>query len=141
MPETEKLEPCAVCGELDKEKLGRVGFDGMPPEAEIVACRECYKDGGDDTKFAKWFLKALDSIRSAEVAFISSGNVAKDLRTLEDYRKHDSRIKDGICPNGCAQMVRQYPDSAHYAKCPTCNFQHYSNVPMEFPFEVEAGKS
>lgn len=102
---------CSVCqGGAD---LGSVGDDD--PVTRYPVCRECYESG----RHERWRLAAIAEIRGSNVGFESRGNLADDLRELRAYRKHDARIEDGVCPNGCALMV--WHDERH-AECPVCHF-------------------
>ena len=110
---------------------GLVGFEDRPPEASLPCCRGCYEGAG----FKVWVEASIELLKESPIAFVSSGNLAEDRKTVENYAKHESRIQDGICPNGCAQMVRAEAGDDHNAECPVCKFGYYSNVPLRFPYE------
>lgn len=55
------------------------------------------------------------------IAMPSSGDPEKDKEELARFIKSSERIEDGVCPNGCALMVRE---NDHTQSCPVCNFSH-----------------
>lgn len=93
------------------------------PHYEPVAVCDTCKDGG---AFDRW----LDPFRRAKVSIQISGHLAKDRKELMDYEKHESRIEDGICPNGCARL--NIKDDGSVYECPACGYiQINTKISME----------
>lgn len=105
------IRVCSVCQGC--EDLGSVGDDD--PVTRFPVCRTCHESG----RYERWRLAAIAEIRGSNLGFVSNGNLADDLRQVRAYLKHDSRIEDGVCPNGCALMVW---DDERHANCPVCHF-------------------
>jgi hypothetical protein len=117
---------CIVC---DLDASGGVVGEGV---AAIPCCEACWSAG----KFQAWADRGGQRWRESGIAIESSGNFALDLREVDAYLRSDARIADGICPNGCALMVRLYPDSDRHALCPACGFQGFQSSPYGFLKDV-----
>ena len=61
------------------------------------------------------------------IAFVSTGDAAKDDAIAEEFILHEKRLIEGICPNGCGPMVNS---DAHNRDCPVCKFHQWSNAPI-----------
>lgn len=106
---------CVVCakdfnGDTDQPGTWR---DDCAKSGYTV-CRGCHEGGAHE----KWRAKAIAALRASTVAFPSEGNLAADYRVLVEYQRHDDRIKDGVCPNGCARMT----GGGGQRECPVCHF-------------------
>ncbi len=119
------LLKCVACPELT---TGRANFDDSGPDhiSALPVCPECFGDRilryGDD-KFSKWVDQTVKMFQESNVAFESSGNLAKDREILEGHLNAEARIEDGICPNGCARMIQVEPG---HQSCPVCKFHGFS---------------
>jgi len=63
----------------------------------------------------------------SNIAILSTGDAEEDKRQLEQAVIHDQRMNQGICPNGCAELV--WSDEGYRGNCPKCNFMLSTNVP------------
>ncbi len=61
------------------------------------------------------------------IAIESSGDPEKDREIIEAFIKHRERMEDGVCPNGCARLVRI---DDHTRECPVCHFHGWQNTPL-----------
>ena len=64
----------------------------------------------------------------ASVGIVTTGDPDKDAEIVDEFLIHEKRMIEGICPNGCAELVR---DDAHSRHCPQCGFHGWSNVPWD----------
>lgn len=111
-----KQGACVCCQTLTEQRVWQdEDPDGVEGVSSMPVCEACYDSG----RFEAWVVNGLKEIRESLVGFESSGNLAKDLETLRSYKKHNSRIEDGVCPNGCALMI--IDGNVH--TCPSCHFQ------------------
>lgn len=62
----------------------------------------------------------------SNIAILSTGDPEKDRERLGQAQTFDDRIRQGICPNGCAELVWA---TAHLADCPDCGFKYSTNLP------------
>lgn len=120
------MKPCVACGELCN---GGWQLDGQP-ESALPVCPACYAHGADDSKFAKWWNESVALIEAWPRQAVTSGNLAEDRRRVELDMKQEERIRDGVCPNGCARLERI---DSHSVQCPACKFVLNSNVPINLP--------
>lgn len=120
---------CAICG---GRADGTAGFDEWTDAMRVPACQAC----GAAEVFIPWFEKALKILRESPIACVSQGNIALDLREVEAALRSESMMQDGICPNGCARMVRFEESDEHTQKCPSCGFIGWQNTPIKFPYDA-----
>lgn len=112
---------CAVCeGDFLMGDKTVVSFGSEDVRTRYPVCRVCHESG----KHEVWREKAIAELRAATVSFVSEGNLAEDYRELLSWQKHDERLSDGVCPNGCARMVKI--DRCN-SECPVCHFGYYCN--------------
>lgn len=111
---------CVVC-----QGLAEGTFGGDDEKSRYPVCGKCMETGAHD----RWRERTSQIWRESGVAIESSGNYADDVKEILAYLKHNSRIADGVCPNGCALMVR---DDDHNAHCPSCSFSYFSNSKLKF---------
>lgn len=108
---------CVVCEVEHLRGTDQIGF-WMPtdnPETHYPVCLGCV----NSERHEQWRAKAISTVRNSGIAFISKGNLADDYRETLSFQKHDDRIKDGVCPNGCARMVQI---EGRDFECPVCHF-------------------
>lgn len=116
-------EPCVCCEVIT---TGHFGQHDKPAVTFIPVCENCYFDPineNNETKFSKWLAETIKILQESRVAFKSNGNLAEDRKTLEAFLKHDARIEDGVCPNGCARMNQVEPG---HQNCPVCDFHGFT---------------
>ena len=53
-------------------------------------------------------------------SFPSSGDPEQDAETAKQIRRHDARLSEGICPNGCQSPLVNDSDTERH--CPDCGF-------------------
>lgn len=63
----------------------------------------------------------------SEFMFVSTGNAEQDAAIASRIRLTNARLEDGVCPNGCALLVKTAPN---VRECPACQFSQVSNVPF-----------
>jgi len=118
-PMPEETVICAVCEQsFPISAVGSFGEDA--PESRYPVCQECYHSG----KHQEWREAAIAELMekcTCHIAFQSNHNLAEDIKTLRDYKRHTARIQDGICPNGCAALI---VIDAHNSRCDVCGFHH-----------------
>lgn len=102
------MKPCAICSAETEHNFG-----DDDPKTRYPVCQECHESGRHD----RWQHQAILRLRMAQVIFPSEGNLANDFAKLQRWEKHDSRIKDGVCPNGCARLENN--------ECPVCHFTYH----------------
>lgn len=124
---------CAVCGTPSD---GLAGFEGWTKDQEIPCCQAC----GESDAFRKWVGDTIAFLRAGPIACVSQGNLLKDRRELESAIKSDERLADGICPNGCARMIRYEKGDDHTQTCPVCKFVGWQNTPIDFVYETSNPK-
>lgn len=64
----------------------------------------------------------------SNVGFVSTGDAVKDQEIANQFHKHDRRIAEGMCSNGCGPMNRTDTDG-YDAQCPKCYFCAGGNTP------------
>ena len=71
--------------------------------------------------------KTVADPKWAGLAVASSGDPEKDAEAIADHIRSSERMEDGVCPNGCAQLVQL---DAFSRECPVCKFVGYQNTPL-----------
>jgi hypothetical protein len=113
------MKTCVVCQKAfpdDSPIMGTFGSDANA-ETRYPLCMTCHDNGEHD----KWREKSIKFIRDSGVACVTQGNLADDLKQIQEYQRSSSRIADGVCPNGCALML----GDEHDMECPVCKFQFH----------------
>lgn len=78
-------------------------------------CAVCHNTG----RHHGWRVKAIEELQTSHVAFQTLGNLALDIAELRRFKLSNSRIEDGVCPNGCSLMLHSGKGEK---TCPICNF-------------------
>lgn len=109
---------CVICGALT---IGVFTFKDWNPPEGVFCCQTCWQSG----RMNKW-LEPFNEAASRGLAFEINGRGPVELRQeMIDFFVQDSRIQDGICPNGCARLQPIDGDESG-ARCPVCGFEHYT---------------
>lgn len=129
------LDPkvCVICG---ASADGTAGFDHWTDAMRVPACQAC----GDSETFLRWFEQSLQFLRDCPISCESQGNLALDLAEAKRSLLSAARMDDGICPNGCARMIRYEPHDNFTRTCPVCGFVGWQNTPIDFPYGDEDQK-
>ena len=108
---------CICCDGL---QTGWLGFGSDATQNAIRVCRTCVESGAAAMKMDGLVLR-MDSIPDDGVAMEIADDTTYDqiVEQLELHHTHSARIKDGVCPNGCARMTK----SGNVSDCPVCGFQ------------------
>lgn len=115
------LDVCIVC--KGPSNGGRFRTPDIDPEQQDIPCCRACNDSG---KLKQWWNDTVQEIRELvqghafEKSFFT-GNPLVDVINLRDWKKGYERIKDGVCPNGCARLrvLR------HGVLCPVCQFHQF----------------
>lgn len=121
-------KPCSICGEIS---IGTAGFDHWTEEQRIPCCESC----GAAEKFIPWCEMAIKVLDECQIGFESRSNLADDYKEAKRCMLVEERMKDGVCPNGCARMVRYEDGDDHTRTCPVCKFVGWQNTQIDFPYE------
>lgn len=121
-----KQEQCPVCLKQGVQ-LGTFTIDGWAEYPGGFRCCELCGSGGIDARAKRWALAFLKRWRESGIAIEGSGDFMRDKEQVDNFLKHTSRIDDGVCPNGCAFLVR-IDGEATGTRCPSCGFEHYTTV-------------
>ncbi len=62
----------------------------------------------------------------SHIGIVSTGDPEQDAKQLKQAQTYDERLKEGLCPNGCALLEWEAP---YNAQCPKCRFMYSTNVP------------
>lgn len=119
-------KPCVVCGIMRAaENMGYWCDEGYAP---YPVCRFCHETGPHEA----WRRVAIEEVKASNLGLMirEGWNLAEHIKEIRAFKKHDSRIEDGICPNGCARMIQ---DDTHNVHCPVCRFSYYRNVGVTLP--------
>ncbi len=120
-----KPEPCNVCGVETRN-----GVTESPTDLNSFhhVCETCFESGAYD----RWRKATIEVWDKSGLAFPTTGNFAKDRKTLLDAIRSNNRIAEGWCPNGCDRMYLVDPDNLYVAECRQCGFVFQTNAPLEF---------
>lgn len=111
---------CVVCGDPCE------GFWAMPWRAStgLPVCESCFDHGDKDGEFIAWFERVQAKLKLAPAVIPSpwTGNMVRDLETLEAMQRMDARIEEGVCPNGCGFVLEPNAELPRESECPRCGF-------------------
>jgi hypothetical protein len=62
-----------------------------------------------------------DYPRRENFAMVSTGDAEEDARQIDAFLVREKRLIEGICANGCGEMVKDGPGESH---CPKCGFTY-----------------